>query len=158
MIFFAMVLIGATPNVANAVSSRTRIRANHQGCSCQIYGRYDVSAIKLQVQLLESDMACITTCSKHDNLAVSTRAEVEKALAGTDMSDLRASFRRALSFSIPPPTLYRNYRPGAYTELVFGVSLVDAETNEDNVPKVMRMCIEEVEKRGLNTNKIYSVS
>ena len=29
--------------------------------------------------------------------------------------------------------------------------------NEENVPKVMRMCIEEVEKRGLNVDKIYSV-
>ncbi len=89
---------------------------------------------------------------------MSTRAEVEKALAGTDMSDLRASFRRAHSFSIPPPALYRNYRPGAYSDLIFGVPLVDLTTNEDNVPNVMRMCIEEVEKRGLNTKEIYSVS
>jgi hypothetical protein len=152
-----MILIGATPNDSNAVSSRTRIRANYQGCSYQIYGWNDVSAIKLR-SLLESDTACSTACAKHDNLAMSTKAEVENALVGTDTSDLRASFRRALSFSIPPPTLYRNYRPGAYSELVFGVSLVDVETNQDNVPKVMRMCIEEVEKRGLNTNKIYSVS
>ena len=91
---------------------------------------------------------------------MSTRAEVEKALAGTDMSGLKGSFRRALSFSIPLLSLYRNYRPGAYSDsdLIFGVPLVDVETNEDNVPKVMRMCIEEVEKRGLNTHKIYSVS
>ncbi|KAH9032171.1 Rho GTPase activation protein [Lactarius pseudohatsudake] len=99
----------------------------------------------------------ITTCTKYDKLATSTRARVEKAVAGTDASDLRASFRRTLSFAIPPPTLYRNYRPGAYSELIFGVPLVDVETNEDNVPKVMRMCIEEVEKRGLITNKIYSL-
>ncbi|KAH9175092.1 hypothetical protein EDB89DRAFT_2138609 [Lactarius sanguifluus] len=99
----------------------------------------------------------VTTCAKYDKLATSTRTRVEKAVAGTDTSDLRASFRRALSFSIPPPTLYRNYRPGAYSELIFGVPLVDVETNEDNVPKVMKMCIEEVEKRGLVTNKIYSV-
>ncbi|KAH9165429.1 hypothetical protein EDB89DRAFT_302679 [Lactarius sanguifluus] len=98
----------------------------------------------------------ITTCAKYDKLATSTRARVEKAVAGTDASDLRASFRRTLSFAIPPPTLYRNYRPGAYSELIFGVPLVDVETNEDNVPKVMKMCIEEVEKRGLVTNKIYS--
>ena len=30
--------------------------------------------------------------------------------------------------------------------------------NEDKVPKVMRMCIEEVEKRGLGIYDIYSVS
>ncbi|KAH9059290.1 Rho GTPase activation protein [Lactarius vividus] len=99
----------------------------------------------------------ITTHTKHDKLAMSTRAEVEKALAGTDTSDLRGSFRRALSFSIPPRTLYHNYRPGEYSDLIFGVPLVDVETNEDNVPKVIGMCIEEVEKRGLNTKGIYSV-
>ncbi|KAI9431838.1 Rho GTPase activation protein [Lactarius psammicola] len=99
----------------------------------------------------------ITTCAKYSNLAMSTRAEVKKAFAGTDSSDLRVSFRRALSFSIPLPVLYRNYRPGAYSDFIFGVPLVDLETNEDNVPKVMRMCIEEVEKRGLNINGIYSV-
>ncbi|KAH8989390.1 Rho GTPase activation protein [Lactarius hatsudake] len=99
----------------------------------------------------------ITTCTKHDELAMSTRAEVEKAFAGTDTSDLRGSFRRALSFSIPPRTLYHSYRPGEYSDLIFGVPLVDVETNEDNVPKVMRMCIEEVEKRGLNTKGIYSL-
>ncbi|KAH9010251.1 Rho GTPase activation protein, partial [Lactarius hengduanensis] len=75
-----------------------------------------------------------------------------------DTSDLRASFCRAFAFSIPPPTLYRNNRPGAYSDLIFGIPLVDLTTNEDNVPKVMRMCIEEVEKRGLNTKGIYWVS
>jgi len=99
----------------------------------------------------------ITACAKYDDLAKSTRAKVEKALAGTDTSDLRASFRGALSFSTPPLTLYRDYRPDAYSKLIFGVPLVDLETNEANVPKVMRMCIEAVEKRGLNTKNIYSV-
>ena len=100
-------------------------------------------------------------CAGFDSLAKSTKAEVKKALTGIDTADLKASFRRALSFSIPPLTLYhREYRPGAY--LIFGVPLkdplVDVTTSEDNVPKVMRMCIDEVEKRGLNTKNIYSVS
>ncbi|KAH9175094.1 hypothetical protein EDB89DRAFT_2227617 [Lactarius sanguifluus] len=99
-----------------------------------------------------------TTCTMYHDLAMSTKAEVEEALAGTDTSDLRTSFRRDLSHSIPPPIFYRNYyRPGAYSDPVFGVPLVEVETNEDKVPKVMRMCIEEVEKRGLNTKGIYSV-
>ncbi len=89
---------------------------------------------------------------------MSIRGKVEKTLAGTDTSGLRASFRRALSFSIPPSTLYRNNHPGAYSDLIFGVPLVDVETNQENVPKVMGMCIEEVEKRCLNAKKIYSVS
>jgi hypothetical protein len=106
----------------------------------------------------ESDTASSMACATHDYLARSTRAEVQKALGRTDTSDLRESFRRALSFSIPPLTLYRNYRPGGYSNLIFGVPLADHEMNEDNVPKVMRMCMQEVERRGLNTDKIYSVS
>lgn len=88
-----------------------------------------------------------------------TKATIENAVTGTDTSDLRAYFRRALSFSITPITLYCNFsRPGPYSELIFGVPLADLETNEDNIPKVMRICIEEVEKRGRNARKIYSVS
>ncbi|KAF8265573.1 hypothetical protein EI94DRAFT_1804224 [Lactarius quietus] len=101
----------------------------------------------------------VTTCGNFDDLAKSTGAKVEMALAGADASDLRASFRRALSFSVPPLTLYCNYHPGGYSNLIFGVPLlvlVDHETNEDTVPKVVRMCIEEVEKRGMNISNIYS--
>ncbi|KAH9031499.1 Rho GTPase activation protein [Lactarius pseudohatsudake] len=95
-----------------------------------------------------------TACTKHIDLAMSTSAE---ALAGTDASGLRASFGHALSISIPPLTLYCNYRPDVYSDLIFGVPLVNLSANQDCVPKVIRMCIEEVEKRGLNTHKIYLV-
>ncbi|KAH9029694.1 Rho GTPase activation protein [Lactarius pseudohatsudake] len=98
-----------------------------------------------------------TACTTHVKQAMSTSAEVETSLAGTDTSDLRASFGHALSYSIPPLTLYCNYRPNAYSNLIFGVPLVNLTTNRDYVPKVIRMCIEEVEKRGLDTHKIYSV-
>ncbi|KAI9433278.1 Rho GTPase activation protein [Lactarius indigo] len=98
-----------------------------------------------------------TVCTEHVNLTVSTSAEVEKAFAGTDTSGLGVSLGHALSFSIPPLTLYCNYRPDAYSDLIFGVPLVNLTTNQDNVPRVIRMCIEEVEKRGLNTLKIYLV-
>ncbi|KAH8996912.1 hypothetical protein EDB86DRAFT_2828958 [Lactarius hatsudake] len=93
-------------------------------------------------------------CTKRGNLATNTGAEVENALTGTDTSGLRMSLGHALSFSIPPLTLYCNYRPDAYSDLIFGVPLVDLTTD---VPKVIRMCTEEVEKRGLDTHKIYSV-
>ena len=147
-------------NAVTPVSWRNRFHANRLGRSCKIYGRYDVSPIKPSWNFREFDSAswCSTTWARHNDLAKNTRAEVQQALTGTDTSNLRASFRRSLSFSVPPLTLYRNYRPGAYSDLIFGVPLVDVETNEDNVPKVLRMCIEEVEKRGLNAKGIYSVS
>ena len=101
-------------------------------------------------------MVCSSAHAKCDNLGKCTREEVKEALAGTDASGLKASFGRALSFAIPPLTLYSNYRP-AYSDLIFGVPLVNFATNHGDVPKAIRMCMEEVEKRGLDTHKIYSV-
>ncbi|KAH8996980.1 Rho GTPase activation protein [Lactarius hatsudake] len=99
-----------------------------------------------------------TACAMYNqDLATKIGPEVENALAGTDTSNLKASFRRTLSSSIPPPALYRNYRLGGYSNLVFGVPLQECMTDGDQVPKVIRMCIEEVERRGLDTHKIYSV-
>ena len=103
-------------------------------------------------------MTCSKACAKNDDIAKKTGAEVENALGGADTSDLKASFRQALSFSIPPLTLYCNYRPGGYSNSIFGVPLVDLRTYEEKVPKIMRTCIEEVEKRGLHIEKIYTVS
>jgi hypothetical protein len=122
-----------------------------------------MSVSLISPEIVESfDIAYSTASAKYANLAISTGVEVEKVLAGRDTyeSGLRASFRRALSFSIPPPTFYRNFCPGAHTDsaLIFGVPLVDLETNQDNVPKVMRICMEEVEKRGLDIKGIYWVS
>ncbi len=84
-------------------------------------------------------------------------ADIQQALAGVDTFDLRASLHLALSYSIPPLTLYHNYHPGANSDLIFGIPLGDITTNRDYVPKVMRMCIEEVERRGMHAEKIYSV-
>ena len=106
----------------------------------------------------EFDTVCSTARTQHHDLAMNARGEVDKAFAGTDMSGLRASFSHGFSLSIPPLTLYCNYRPDTHSDLVFGVPLVNSATSQDKVPKVIRMCIEEVEKRGLDTHKIYSVS
>ena len=102
-----------------------------------------------------------SSCWKHTHLANNTRSEVEKALTGPGTHDLAASWRRALALSIPPVTFYRNFRVSGYSGAIFGVTLADyasSRDREDKVPKIIWVCTEEVEKRGLNTNKIYSVS
>ncbi|KAH8979723.1 hypothetical protein EDB86DRAFT_609691 [Lactarius hatsudake] len=91
------------------------------------------------------------------DLAIGTRPVVWKALNGRDGSGLAGSFHRALSLSVPPLTLYRNYRSHGYSNLIFGVPLVDPPADQYYVPKVIGMCIAEVEKRGLNAHKIYSL-
>ncbi|KAI9455781.1 hypothetical protein BJY52DRAFT_622458 [Lactarius psammicola] len=101
----------------------------------------------------------ISSCGKHTYLAINTRSEVGKALASPDTHDLAASFRRSLAFSTPPVTFYRNFRVGGYSDAIFGVTLADyasSRDREDIVPKIIRVCTEEVEKRGLSANKIYS--
>ncbi|KAH8984610.1 hypothetical protein EDB92DRAFT_1819013 [Lactarius akahatsu] len=101
----------------------------------------------------------ITACAMYnDDLATNLGPEVEKALAGTDTSNLKASFRRTFSSSIPPPALYLNYRLGAHSNLVFGVLLRDCMTDGDCVPKIIRMCMKEVEERGLDTYEVIFVS
>ncbi|KAN0131220.1 hypothetical protein V8E53_010924 [Lactarius tabidus] len=99
----------------------------------------------------------VTTRTKYNSLAINARAGFENVLIGRDTSGLRASFGHALSLSIPPLTLYCNYCPEPYSDLIFGVPLLNLATSQDNVPKVIRTCIEEVERRGLDTHKIYSV-
>ena len=158
MVFYATILVNATPNFANAVSRATRFYANSQGRPCQIYGRYNVSAINPSWNLRELDTACSRARAKHDKLSKSTMAKVETTLAGTDTSNLKGSFRRALSISIPPLAVYRNHHPDAYSDLIFGVPLVELETNQDNVSRVIKMCIEEIEKKGINTMNIHLVS
>ena len=106
----------------------------------------------------EFDTGCSTARTKCNDLAMNARARVENVFAGTDTSGLRASFGHAFSLSIPPLTLYCNYRPQPYSDLIFGVPLPNPATSHESVPKVIRMCIEEVEKRGLDVHKIYSVS
>lgn len=94
-------------------------------------------------------------------MATVARSAVEKVSGETDTSILAASLRRSLALSIPPPTLYYNYHVGECQDLIFGVTLVDyatARANENEVPKTLRICIDEVDKRGLDAEGIYRVS
>ncbi|KAF8269708.1 Rho GTPase activation protein [Lactarius quietus] len=136
------------------LNSLRLIRAEYLGDGYDCLEEFIFTATVKDVLVKYMD-GMMKVCAKYDGLAKSTGEEVQKALRRTDSSDLRASFCRALSFSIPPPTIYCH--SDTYSELIFGIPLVNLTTDEDNVPKVMRMCIEEVEKRGLNTRRIYSV-
>ena len=86
---------------------------------------------------------------------------IENVSAENDSSILSASLQHSLAPSIPRPIFYDNYYVGECPDLVFGRKLVDhamAKGNEDNVPKILRVCIEEVNRRGLEAAGIYRVS
>ncbi|KAH8984614.1 hypothetical protein EDB92DRAFT_2105910 [Lactarius akahatsu] len=78
----------------------------------------------------EPETFCNTTSKTYHDLAMSAKPGVWRALNGSDGSDLTGSFRRAFSISVPPLTLYRNYRSSGYSNLVFGVPVVDPTVNQ----------------------------
>jgi len=103
----------------------------------------------------------IATYTTQNYLASHARSAVEKISAETDTCLLAASLRRSLALSIPPATLYYNYHVGECQDLIFGVSLADyatARSSENDVPKILRICIDEIDKRGLDAEGIYRIS
>ncbi len=97
----------------------------------------------------------------HNELATNARSEVEKISAETDTTIIATSLRSSLSLSVPPRTLYYNYNVGEGSDLIFGVSLSDyatARESHNNIPSILRLCIDEVDKRGLEVEGIYRVS
>ena len=78
-----------------------------------------------------------------------------------DAGILTAKLRRAMANDIPKSILYYNYIVGECRDLIFGVSLVEYATAhnlpEGAVPKVVNLCVKEVEARGMDTEGIYRV-
>jgi hypothetical protein len=84
-----------------------------------------------------------------------------------DVERLRSAGRlpgagaHALDAALPPPVLYYNFAVGECADLVWGVSLLDYATAralpEGEVPKIVRICLREVDARGLEAEGIYRV-
>ena len=86
---------------------------------------------------------------------------IENISAENDVLVLSTSLQHSLSPTIPRPIFYDNYHVGECPDLVFGCKLVDyamAPGGENSVPKILRVCIEEVNRRGLQVTGIYRVS
>lgn len=79
-----------------------------------------------------------------------------------DSQRLKQATATQMEASIPKPILYHNFHMGESKHLIMGISLVDyasARGLKDNaVPRVVELCIREVEARGLNAEGIYRVS
>jgi hypothetical protein len=88
--------------------------------------------------------------------------QVEKVSTGRDMKGVRAYIAQSLQSSIPKPIVYHNFHVGECKDLIFSFSLQDYATARDlpegEIPKIVRICIEEVDRRGLDVEGIYRVS
>ncbi|KAG8835577.1 hypothetical protein FRC18_000266 [Serendipita sp. 400] len=79
-----------------------------------------------------------------------------------DLQHLRQLTSKTLAAAIPKPTLYQNYQIGECKDMLFGVSLVDYASSrslrDHELPKIVSLCIAEIDTRGLKTEGIYRVS
>ncbi|KAI9572604.1 hypothetical protein HD554DRAFT_2202498 [Boletus coccyginus] len=97
-----------------------------------------------------------TQLSEHAN------SMITKISPENDVSLVTTHIPRALSSLIPKSIFYYNYNVGECSDLIFGVSLVDYATSrglgETEIPKIVRICIQEIDERGLESEGIYRVS
>ena len=87
---------------------------------------------------------------------------VEKIAPQRDSAAIAENIPRMLAAATPKPVYYYNYNVGECKDLIFGVSLVDYATArglpDGEIPKIVRICIQDIEQRGLDAEGIYRVS
>ncbi|OCH92733.1 RhoGAP-domain-containing protein [Obba rivulosa] len=108
---------------------------------------------------LDNMKATVTTESQ---LCSHGRRMIDKISSEKDARDIASHIPRLMASSVPKPVYYWNFTVGECRDLIFGVSLVDYATArglaDGEVPKIVRLCIKEIEARGLDAEGIYRVS
>ena len=101
------------------------------------------------------------TWTTQTQLSSHVRTFVDKISPEKDLAKVKSVIPRSLASAIPDPTLYEHGQVGPCNDLIFGFSLVDYATSkglqEGDIPKILRICIEEIDKRGLDHEGIYRV-
>ncbi|KAK7058359.1 hypothetical protein VNI00_001993 [Paramarasmius palmivorus] len=102
------------------------------------------------------------TYATQTQLASHARNVVGKISSEKDKAKIAAFVPKSLASAIPDPILYHNCIVGECHDLIFGFSLLDyARTKslpDGEVPRILRLCIAEIDKRGLEAEGIYRVS
>ena len=87
---------------------------------------------------------------------------VEKINPEYDTALISNDIPRLIASATPKPMYYQNYHVGECRDLIFGVSLVDYATakglGEGEIPKIVKLCIKEIDERGLDAEGLYRVS
>lgn len=107
-------------------------------------------------------LLCSATNATQMQLSIHARKNVDKISPDKDVARLVAYTLRSLASAIPDPILYEHGLVGSCNDLIFGFSLGDYATakclHEGEIPKIVRICIEEIDKRGLEIEGIYRVA
>ncbi|KAF5375014.1 hypothetical protein D9758_000090 [Tetrapyrgos nigripes] len=118
------------------------------------------AAVKLALQKYTDNMTATTMTETQ--LASHASALVTKISPERDRAKVSGYIQRSLAAATPDPILYENCHVGECNDLIFGFSLVDYATTHNlpdgDVPKVVKRCIDEIDKKGLEAEGIYRVS
>lgn len=102
------------------------------------------------------------TCKTEASLAEGLLPQIQKISPEKDVLKVTANIPRSLALAVPDPILYEHGQVGSCNDLLFGFSLVDYATSkglhDGQIPKIVRICIDAIDKRGLNSEGIYRVS
>ncbi|KZT06270.1 RhoGAP-domain-containing protein [Laetiporus sulphureus 93-53] len=120
------------------------------------------SADTVKSTLMKYTDNMIATAASQSQICEHGREDILKISSQRDITIIAPNIARQLSASIPKPVYYHNHLVGECRDLIFGVSLVDYATSrnlpEGEVPKIVRICVSEIEMRGLEAEGIYRVS
>jgi hypothetical protein len=109
---------------------------------------------------LRSTSSATTTTQTH--LSEHVREYIERISPAVDVGAVTQRISRAIASAVPAPVLYHNYVVGECNDLIFGVSLGDyahaRNLPDGEIPKIVRLCIAEVDARGLECEGIYRVT
>ncbi|KAF7306583.1 Glucosamine 6-phosphate N-acetyltransferase [Mycena indigotica] len=118
------------------------------------------STVKSILEKYTDNMTATSTTQAQ--LATHARAIVNRIVPGMDIAKLSSSIPRSLASAIPDRILYQNGFVGECQDLIFGFSLLDYATAHnlpDGLPpRIVQICIAEIDKRGLASEGIYRVS
>ncbi|KII93467.1 hypothetical protein PLICRDRAFT_121785 [Plicaturopsis crispa FD-325 SS-3] len=128
--------------------------------SLELFIHESASVIKSVLERYTDNL--IATTTTQTQLSGHARAAVDMISPEKDVSVVASQFPRSLASAIPKPILYYNYHVGPCSDLIFGVGLVDYATarglRDGEIPKIVRICIKEIDDHGLDAEGIYRVS
>jgi hypothetical protein len=101
------------------------------------------------------------TSATTEQLSRHVRTSIDGISPDKDTLAVTSQTARSMALATPKPTLYVNHRVGECKDLIFGVSLVDYAVSrgmqESDTPRVVEICVEEIERRGMDSEGIYRV-
>ncbi|KAI0828264.1 RhoGAP-domain-containing protein [Trametes gibbosa] len=128
--------------------------------SLESFVRESAGTVKKVLEIYTDNLTAAS--ATQNQLCEHGRRMVDKISPQRDSTAITDAIPRLLAAVTPRPIYYYNFNVGECKDLIFGVTLVDYATAravpEGEIPKIVRICIQDIEQRGLDCEGIYRVS